>query len=170
MTLLHTTQVLEERLAKRRQVVEYKEEVDKEEKETRDARVTTMKQLLGQKVTNGQLLERQNDELMDSYQCNLNNLYEDINKGNRLSFIPSVYYLLAYAHRSRWSISHQRPPRHRSLFWAALVIPDQLVVCCFSSASVLQCLASNCCEVGLSSSSPAGSRSGLGVRCWMLAS
>ena len=27
-------------------------------------------------------------------------------------------------------------PRHRTLFWAALVIPDQLVRCCFSSASV----------------------------------
>ena len=27
-------------------------------------------------------------------------------------------------------------PRHRTLFWAALVIPDQLIPCCFSSASV----------------------------------
>ena len=27
-------------------------------------------------------------------------------------------------------------PRHRALFWVALVIPDQLVPCCFSSASV----------------------------------
>ena len=27
-------------------------------------------------------------------------------------------------------------PRHRTLFWAALVIPDQLVPCCFRSASV----------------------------------
>ena len=27
-------------------------------------------------------------------------------------------------------------PRHRTLFWAALAIPDQLVPCCFSSASV----------------------------------
>ena len=27
-------------------------------------------------------------------------------------------------------------PHHRTLFWAALVIPDQLVPCCFSSASV----------------------------------
>ena len=27
-------------------------------------------------------------------------------------------------------------PLHRTLFWAALVIPDQLVPCCFSSASV----------------------------------
>ena len=50
--------------------------------------------------------------------------------------------------------------RHRTLFWAALVIPDQLVPCCFSSASVSR----------LSSSSLAGSRSGLGVWCWMLAS
>ena len=45
-------------------------------------------------------------------------------------------YLLTYAHRSQWSIGHQRPPRHCTLFWAALVIPDQLVPCCFSSASV----------------------------------
>ena len=29
-----------------------------------------------------------------------------------------------------------RSPHHRTLFWAALVIPDQLVPCCFSSASV----------------------------------
>ena len=27
-------------------------------------------------------------------------------------------------------------PRHRTLFWAALAIPDQLVPCCFTSASV----------------------------------
>ena len=27
-------------------------------------------------------------------------------------------------------------PCHRTLFWAALIIPDQLVPCCFSSASV----------------------------------
>ena len=27
-------------------------------------------------------------------------------------------------------------PRHRTLFWAALVIPNPLVPCCFSSASV----------------------------------
>ena len=27
-------------------------------------------------------------------------------------------------------------PRHRTLFWAALAIPDQLVTCCFSSTSV----------------------------------
>ena len=37
-------------------------------------------------------------------------------------------------------------------------------------SALLQCLASNCCEAGLSFSSPAGSRSGLGVWCWMLAS
>ena len=35
-------------------------------------------------------------------------------------------------------------------------------------SALLQCLASSCCEAGLSSSSPAGSRSGLGVWCWML--
>ena len=37
-------------------------------------------------------------------------------------------------------------------------------------SALLQCLASNCCKAGLSSSSPVGSRSGLGVWCWMLAS
>ena len=62
-----------------------------------------------------------------------------------------------------------RTPRHRTLFWAALAIPDQLVPCCFSSASVSR-LASKCCEAGLSFSCPAGSTSGLGVWCWMLAS
>ena len=49
---------------------------------------------------------------------------------------PFLTYLLTYAHRSQWSIGHQRPPGHRTLFWAALVILDQLVPCCFSSASV----------------------------------
>ena len=35
-------------------------------------------------------------------------------------------------------VEHRPPttPRHRTLFWAALVIKDQLVPCCFSSASV----------------------------------
>ena len=37
-------------------------------------------------------------------------------------------------------------------------------------SALLQCLASNRCEAGLSSSSPAGSRSGLGMWCRMLAS
>ena len=41
-----------------------------------------------------------------------------------------------YAHRSRWSLGPSTTPRHRTLFWAALTIPDQLVPCCFSSASV----------------------------------
>ena len=48
--------------------------------------------------------------------------------------------LLTYAHLSRWSIDPPPPPpplpRHRTLFWPALVIPDQWVPCCFSSASV----------------------------------
>ena len=48
-------------------------------------------------------------------------------------------------------------PRHRTLFWAALVIPVQLVPCCFSSASVSRL--QYCCEAGLSSSSPADPRS-----------
>ena len=56
---------------------------------------------------------------------------------------PGYRHLFTYAHRSQWSIGHQRHPppppplpRHRTLFWAALVIPDQLVLCCFSAASV----------------------------------
>ena len=36
-------------------------------------------------------------------------------------------------------------------------------------SALLQCLVSNCCETSLSSSSLAGSRSGIGVWCWMLA-
>ena len=46
-------------------------------------------------------------------------------------------YLLTYL-RPSLPVEH-RPsttPRHRTLFLAALVIPDQLVPCCFSSASV----------------------------------
>ena len=49
----------------------------------------------------------------------------------------STVYLLTYLCPSL-PVEH-RPsttPRHRTLFWAALVIPDQLVPCCFSSASV----------------------------------
>ena len=75
--------------------------------------------------------------------------------------------LLTYAHRSQWSIGHQRPP--------AIALCSGLLLSFRTSwspavSALLQCLASNCCEAGLSSSSPAGSRSGLGVWCWMLAS
>ena len=53
-----------------------------------------------------------------------------VHTGTYLWYMPLVHtsgtYLLTYAHRSQWS----------TLFWAALVIPDQLVPCCFSSASV----------------------------------
>ena len=76
-------------------------------------------------------------------------------------------YLLTYAHRSQWSIGHQRPP--------AIALCSGLLLSFRTSwspavSALLQCLASNCCEAGLSSSSPAGSRSGLGMWCWMLAS
>ena len=75
-------------------------------------------------------------------------------------------YLLTYAHRSQWSIGHQRPP--------AIALCSGLLLSFRTSwspavSALLQCLASNCCEAGLSSSSLEGSRSGLGVWCWMLA-
>ena len=68
---------------------------------------------------------------------------------------PELTDLLTYAHRSRWRHRPSTTPRHLTLFWAALVIPDQLVL---AVSALLQCLASNCCEAGLSFSSPAGSR------------
>ena len=54
------------------------------------------------------------------------------------SFLPSLFtYLLAYLCLSL-PVEHtpSATPHHRALFWAALAIPDQLVPCCFSSASV----------------------------------
>ena len=75
--------------------------------------------------------------------------------------------LLTYAHRSRWSIGHLRPltiALCSGLLWSFRTSWSPAV------SALLQCLASNCCEAGLSFSSPAGSRSGLGVWCWMLAS
>ncbi|KAK7110980.1 trichohyalin-like [Littorina saxatilis] len=72
--------VLEERLAKRRQVVEYKGEVEKEKEETRSKQVNSMRELLTAKVLNGQLLERQNDELNAQYQGNLLTLYDGLGK------------------------------------------------------------------------------------------
>ena len=82
------------------------------------------------------------------------NIFDEINKklqdvwilwNDRLVIIPYSFnrqatrceYLLTYLCPSL-PVEH-RPsttPRHRTLFWAALVIPDQLVPCCFSSASV----------------------------------
>ena len=53
------------------------------------------------------------------------------------SLTHSLTHLLTYLCPSL-PVEH-RPsttPRHRTLFWAALVIPDQLVPCCFSSASM----------------------------------
>ena len=47
-------------------------------------------------------------------------------------------------------------PGHRTMFWAALAIP---VHWSLVATALLQCLASNCCGAGLSSSSPAGKRS-----------
>ena len=88
---------------------------------------------------------------------------------NRLSYhcYAPATYLLTYAHRSQWSIGHQLPP--------AIALCSGLLLSFRTSwspalSALLQCLASNCCEAGLSSSSPEGSRSGLSVWCWMLAS
>ena len=77
------------------------------------------------------------------------------------------FYLLTYAPRSQWSIGHQRPP--------AIALCSELLLSFRTNwspavSALLQCLASNCCKAGLSSSSLVGSRSGLGVWCWMLAS
>ena len=82
-------------------------------------------------------------------------------------FFFGLSHLLTYAHCSQWSIGHQRPP--------AIALCSGLLLLFRTSWSpavsgLLQCLASNCCEAGLSSSSPVGSRSRLGVWCWMLAS
>ena len=74
-------QVLEERLARRRQVVEYEEETEKEQQETRDARISTLKAMLSEKVMNGQLLERQQDELTGQYKFALGGFYDELNKG-----------------------------------------------------------------------------------------
>ena len=81
--------------------------------------------------------------------------------------VPLQLTYCTYVPRSLWSIGHQRPPN--------ITLCSGLLLSFRTSwspavSALLQCLASNCCEAGLSSSSPAGSRSGLGVRCWMLAS
>ena len=75
-------------------------------------------------------------------------------------------YLLTYAHRSQWSIGHQRSPAIAlcsGLLWSFRTSWSPAV------SALLQCLASNCCEASLSSSSPAGSRSGIDVWCWLAA-
>ena len=64
-------------------------------------------------------------------------------------------YLLTYTHRSRWSIGHLRP--------LAIALCSRLLWSFQTSwslavSALLQCLASNCCEAGLSSSSHAGWR------------
>ena len=72
-------------------------------------------------------------------------------------------YLLTYNCRSWWSIGHQRLlviALCSRLLWSFRTSWSHAV------SALLQCLASNCCEAGLSSSSPAGSRSGLGEWCW----
>ena len=66
-----------------------------------------------------------------------------------------------------WSIGHWRP--------LAIALCSELILLLLSSLylaalALPQCLASSCCEAGLSFSLPASSRSELGVWCWMLAS
>ncbi|KAL8610099.1 hypothetical protein ACOMHN_024565 [Nucella lapillus] len=78
--------VLEERLAKRRQVLEYREEVEKEQNDTRIRRVGTLHDLLQIKVKDGQMLERQMDELTAQYDSNLYNLYDDLDKDHTLQW------------------------------------------------------------------------------------
>ena len=76
-------------------------------------------------------------------------------------------YLLTYAQRSLWSIGDQRPP---AIALCSGLLRSFRTSWSLAVSVLLQCLASNCCEAGLSFCSPAGSRSGLGVWCWMLAS
>ena len=78
----------------------------------------------------------------------------------------SPWDTITYARHSRWSIGHQRPPA--IALWSGLLLSFWTSRSLAVSA-LLQCLTSNCCKAGLSFSSPAGSRSGLGVWCWMLA-
>ena len=83
--------------------------------------------------------------------------------------------LLTYAPHSQWSIrpstTHPPPPPPPPAIAHCSGLLLSFRTSWFPAVSaLLQCLASNYCEAGLSSSSPAGSRSGLGVWCWMLAS
>ena len=68
--------------------------------------------------------------------------------------------LLIYAHGSLWSIGHLRPFAIALCF--GLLWPFQSN-CPLVVLALPQCLASNCCEAGFSSSFPAGSRSEPGV-------
>ena len=75
-------------------------------------------------------------------------------------------YLLTYAHHLQWTIGHQWPPAITLCSGLLLSFPTSWSP---AVSALLQCLTSNCCEAGLSSSSsPAGSRSGLGVWCLWL--
>ena len=80
----------------------------------------------------------------------------------------SRQYLLTY-------LCPSLPVEHRPSTTPAIALCSGLLLSFRTSwstavSALLQCLASNCCEAGLSSSSPSGSRSGLGVWCWMLTS
>ena len=64
----------------------------------------------------------------------------------------------------RWSIDHQR---HLAIALCSGLLLSFRTFWSPAVSVLLQCLASNCCEAGLSFSSPAGSRSGLGAWCWL---
>ena len=66
-----------------------------------------------------------------------------------------------------WSIGYQWPLAIALCCGLILLLLSSLYLAAWA---LPQCLASSCCEAGLSSSFPAGSRSELGVWCWMLAS
>nr|KAG5698071.1 hypothetical protein BaRGS_016719 [Batillaria attramentaria] len=77
--------VLEERLAQRRQVMEYQEVVEAEADEARHERINAMRKLFRGRLDSGQLLERQNDELIGSYEQNLWSRGLELKKGLSIS-------------------------------------------------------------------------------------
>ena len=58
------------------------------------------------------------------------------NLHGQCDFCPFATYLLYLCPSLPVEHRPSTTPCHHTLFWAALVIPDQLVPCCFSSASV----------------------------------
>ena len=71
------------------------------------------------------------------------------------------------AHGSVWSIGHRGPLAITLCSGLILLLLSTLYLAAWA---LPQCLASSCCKAGLSSSFTVGSRSELGMWCWMLAS